>query len=501
MDNKGQVGYPRGMFFLAGTEMWERFSYYGIMSVLILYLTKGLGIDDAQAGLIVGTYISFTWMSPVLGGWLADNLLGQVNAIKLGGLGIFFGNLILALHSDGLLIFFLGLAFIILGTGLLKSSISILVGMLFEDGDPRIDRAYTIFYLFINIGATLSAGINEIAERSENWSIGFALATVGMLLGLVIFLLGRRQYKGSARIVSKAALYEKSYGIANKLWLAVGALLLLPLIVFFFTTPAVTNYFMLLVSVAVIATIVWQWKRHESRRERGGILAILVYVVYQIAYFSLYQQVSDTIILFMDRVVDMQVAGISISSGAASLLFNSMFVIVLAPLLATLYSWLGKRDWEPSTPVKFFLALSVMSLSFLIFGLTAQGAVTGVKASIWLVILGFFIFTISDVLSGPISLSLIAQLAPKNISGFMMGSMFFSMAAGGYVSGLLTAWVGGDVAPGASVETYAQLYATLFLYCAAAMLLVALLYLFVVPFLKRIHHLAAGEESQETLVD
>ena len=368
---------------------------------------------------------------------------------------------------------------------------------MFEDGDPRIDRAYTVFYLFINIGSTLSAGISEIAERSDNFSIGFAFSTVGMLLGLIIFILGNKHYKGSERIGSKPALYQKNFGVCNKIWIALGFIVLLPVIIFFFTTPAVTNYFMLIVSVTVIGIIIWQWKRHESKRERGGIIAILVYVIYQIAYFSLYQQVSDTIILFMDRVVDMQIVGVSISSGAASLLFNSVFVIVLAPLLAYLYSWLGNLNWEPSTPVKFFLALVVMSLSFLIFGLAAQGAISGTKASIWLVILGFFIFTISDVLSGPISLSLIAQLSPKGISGFMMGAMFFSMAAGGYVSGLLTAWVSSDDGGMGSVEKYAAVYSQLFMYCAGAMLVVALLYLLVVPFLKRVHYLVSSEADSK----
>jgi len=316
-----------------------------------------------------------------------------------------------------------------------------------------------------------------------------------MLLGLIIFWLGRKQYKGTERITSKPALQEKKFGVSNKIWMAVGFLVLLPMIVFFFTTPAVTNYFMLLISLVVISIIIWQWKRHETKRERGGIIAILIYVIYQIAYFSLYQQVSDTIILFMDRVVDMQIAGVSISPGAASLLFNSLFVVVLAPILASLYSWLDKSGWEPSTPIKFFLALIVMATSFSIFGLAANGSIDGTKASIWLVILGFFIFTISDVLSGPISLSLIAQLSPKKIKGFMMGSMFFSMAAGGYVSGLLTAWSGIDATDTVSVALYAQVYTKLFLYCAGAMLIVSFLYLFVVPFLKRAHDLASSEES------
>ncbi|MFA6075436.1 MAG: peptide MFS transporter [Negativicutes bacterium] len=484
---------PRSMYYLSGTEMWERFSYYGIMSMLILYLTKGLGIPDERAGLIVGTYISFTWMSPVLGGWLADKFLGQVNAILIGGLGIFLGNLILAINLGGLNGFFLGLSTIILGTGLLKSSISVIIGELFTDGDPRIDRAYTVFYLFINIGSLLSASIAEIAQRSDNFGIGFAFATIGMLFGLLIFWRGMRTFKKIDRVNAKPALGGTSLGISNKVWIGLLLVVSLPIVVFFFLFSEITNYFMLLSGVVVIATIIGYWIKYKSRRDRLGIMAILIYVVYQIGYFSLYQQVSDSIILFMDRVVDMQVFGISISSGAASLLFNSGFILFLAPALAWIYSLLGKIKKEPGTPVKFFIALLAMALSFLIFGLVARSSMGGAMASIWPVILGFFVFTISDVLSGPICLSLIVQLSPKQITGFMMGAMFFSMAAGGYVSGLLTAWSGMDANVTASVGLYAGKFAELFMYCAAAMLLIAILYIFAIPFLKKAHQACADE--------
>ena len=485
---------PRSMYYLSGTEMWERFSYYGIMSVLILYLTKGIGIPDERAGLIVGTYISFTWMSPVMGGWLADRFLGQVNAILIGGFGIFLGNLILAFGLGGLNGFFFGLAVIIMGTGLLKSSISVIIGELFPDGDPRIDRAYTIFYLFINIGATLSASIAEIAQRSGNFGIGFAFSTAGMFLGLLIFWRGMRAFKKIDRVNAKPALLEKSFGISNKFWIGLLLVVSLPVVVFFFLFSQITNYFMLFSGIVVIATIVGYWIKYKTRRDRLGIMAILIYVIYQIGYFSLYQQVSDSIILFMDRVVDMQILGVSISSGAASLLFNSAFIIVLAPLLAWIYSLLGKIKKEPSTPVKFLFSLLAMALSFLIFGLSAHGSLGGAMASIWPVILGFFVFTISDVLSGPISLSLVVQLSPKEITGFMMGAMFFSMAAGGYVSGLLTAWSGMDGGTTATVGLYAGKYTNLFLYCAGAMLLIAVLYVLVIPFLKKVHKVCATEE-------
>lgn len=484
---------PRSMYYLSGTEMWERFSYYGIMSVLILYLTKGMGIPDERAGLIVGTYISFTWMSPVLGGWLADKFLGQVNAILIGGLGIFFGNLMLAIGLGGLNGFFLGLSVIIVGTGLLKSSISVIIGELFPDGDPRIDRAYTIFYLFINIGATLSASIAEIAERSNNWSIGFAFATCGMLLGLLIFFRGMRVFKKIPRVNAKITLKERSLGISNKFWIGLLLIISLPIVVFFFLFSEITNYFMLLSGVVVISMIIFYCIKAKTRRDRLGIMAILIYVVYQIGYFSLYQQVSDSIILFMDRVVDMHMFGIPISPGAASLLFNSVFIIILAPLLAWLYSLLGRINKEPSTPVKFLLSLLVMALSFLIFGLCARGSLDGAMASIWPVVFGFFVFTVSDILSGPISLSLVVQLSPKQITGFMMGAMFFSMAAGGYVSGLLTAWAGMDDNASTPISVYATKYQELFLYCAGAMLLITILYIFVIPFLKKVHKICASD--------
>ncbi|MCX7970057.1 MAG: oligopeptide:H+ symporter, partial [Negativicutes bacterium] len=395
-----EQGLPKGIKFLSGTEMWERFSYYGIMSILILYLSKSLGLSDDRSGIIVGTYIAFTWMSPVLGGWLADNFLGQVNAIRVGGIGIFLGNLILALGIGGLNGFFVGLSVIILGTGLLKSSISIIIGQMFDDGDPRIDRAYTIFYMFINIGATMSAAISQIAESTGDWRLGFALSTVGMLLGLFIFYLGRRYYRMYPRVQSKPALTRTTFGISNRLLIAVGLLVAVPVLLLFFLQPQVTNMFMLLVSIVVIAKIVWHWTQYKPRREKLGIIAILIYVVFQIFYFSLYQQVNDSIILFMDRVVDLTILGFTISSGTASLLFNSVFIIIMAPLLAALYAWLGQRNREPSTPVKFFLSISVMAVCFLIFALEARSsAASGAMASVWVTIVGFIVFSISEVLS------------------------------------------------------------------------------------------------------
>ena len=489
-----KTSLPRSMYYLSGTEMWERFSYYGIMSILILYLTKALGIPDDRAGLIVGTYISFTWMSPVLGGWLADKFLGQINAIKIGGIGIFIGNLLLFLGQGGLNGFFLGLAVIIIGTGLLKSSISVIIGELFDDGDPRIDRAYTIFYMFINIGSLLSSAMVEIAENSGNWTIGFALSTVGMLLGLAVFFFGLKHFRHISRVQSKEALCGKSLGMSNKFWIGLLLVVALPIVVFFFVFSNVTNYFMLAMGIVVLGTIVYSWFKFKARAERLGIAAIFIYVIYQIAYFSLYQQVSDTLILYMDRCVDMNFMGMSISSGAASLLFNSGFIVPLAPILAWMYTQLSKVGKEPTTPVKFFFSLVVMALCFLIFGFTAKGSLGGVEASIWPVIFGFFVFTISDVLSGPISLSLVVQLSPKKITGFMMGAMFFSMAAGGYISGLLTAWSGmADNAKG-TVATYASNYYALFMYCAAGMAGIAVLYIFVIPFLKKVHRVCATEE-------
>ena len=380
---KGFFGHPAGLSTLFFTEMWERFSYYGMRGFLILYMTKALGFTDQHAGQVYGNYVGSVWLTPILGGLIADRWLGQYRSVLLGGCIIALGHFTLAFHA--LPFFYAGLTFIVIGTGLLKPNVSTMVGALYEQGDERRDAGFSIFYMGINLGAFLGPIIAGKLAEGVDWHIGFACAGVGMLLGLTQYILGRRRLDPA---IQRLAARPKSTGTA--------------------AAPGLSGD---------------DWRR---------IAAVVVLFVFASLFWGAYEQAGSTLNLFADRYVNLELFGIKLyASWFVSI--QAAFVILLSPGFAWLWVKLGPR--QPSSPAKFALALMFVGLAFVLLMPAGALAMGGVKVSpLWLVA-AYFIQELGELCLSPVGLSLVTKLSPVRLVGLLMGVFFLSNAVGNKLAG------------------------------------------------------------------
>ncbi len=390
MADAGWFGHPRGLSTLFFTEMWERFSYYGMRGFLILYMTKALGFTDPHAGAVYGNYVGSVWLAAIFGGVIADRWLGHYRSVLLGGIVIALGHFTLALHA--LPFFYAGLSLIVLGTGLLKPNVSTLVGSLYEQGDERRDAGFSIFYMGINLGALLGPVVAGKLAEGVDWHLGFACAGVGMTLGLVQYVLGRRRLEPAIeRLAARPAPAAVSPGLA----------------------PGVSHG----------GFTAADWKR---------MTAVVVFFAFASLFWGAYEQAGSTLALFADRYVRLELLGIKLyASWFVSI--QAGFVILLSPAFAWLWVKLGPR--QPSSPTKFALALLFVGLAFVLLmpaGAIAQG---GVRISpLWLVAV-YFIEELGELCLSPVGLSVVTKLAPKQVVGLMMGVFFLSNALGNKLAG------------------------------------------------------------------
>ena len=405
-------GHPRGLSTLFFTEMWERFSYYGMRGFLILYATAsiatgGLGFDVQHGASVVKWYTSSVWLTPILGGFLADRFLGQYRSVLLGGLIIAVGHFTLAFKS--LPSFFTGLVLIVLGTGLLKPNISAMVGSLYDQGDARRDAGFSIFYMGINVGAFLGIiGAGWLAQKVD-WHIGFAAAGVGMTLGLIQYVIGKGRLQPALdRLVAGRAHVPNVGGSSARP--GIGARL----------------------------RQLWDWVRSFTGEERKRIAAVFVLFVFAALFWGAYEQAASTLNLFADRYTDLNILGYQIPSSWLQSV-QPIMVITLAPVLAWLWVRLGPR--EPSSPAKFAIGLLCTGLAFLLLvpaGLIAQGG-AGIRVSpLWLVA-AYTIEEIGELCLSPVGLSAVTKLAPTRIVSLMMGVFFLS----NWLGNLLAGWTAG----------------------------------------------------------
>ena len=402
----GWFGHPRGLSTLFFTEMWERFSYYGMRGFLILYAVApiangGLGFDDRHGASIYKWYTSSVWLTPIIGGLIADRLLGQFRSVFLGGVIIALGHFTLAFKS--LPSFFAGLALIVVGTGLLKPNISTMVGSLYEPGDSRRDAGFSIFYMGINIGAFAGImGAGWLAQKVD-WHIGFAAAGVGMTFGLIQYVLGRRRLQPALdRLAAQRTSASQGVG----------------------TGPAVKG--------------LWHELGRLTSEERKRIGVVFILFIFAALFWGAYEQAGSTLNLFADRYTNLGVFGYQIPSSWLQAV-QPILVITLAPVLAWLWVRLGSR--EPSSPAKFAIGLLAAGLAFLLLvpaGTFAQSA-PGVRVSpLWLVG-AYFIEELGELCISPVGLSAVTKLAPVRIVSVMMGVFFLS----NWLGNLLAGWTAG----------------------------------------------------------
>jgi POT family proton-dependent oligopeptide transporter len=441
-------GHPRGLSTLFFTEMWERFSYYGMRALLILFMTAapatgGLGFDTATAGAVYGLYTSMVYMTTLPGGWIADRLIGPQNAVIYGGILIASGHFSMAIPS--ITTFYLGLVLIVIGTGLLKGNVSVIVGRLYGTNDERRDAGYSIFYMGINLGAFIAPLICGYLGQRVNWHIGFGAAGVGMTLGLIQYMLGRKhlgeagRYPAAAESPEAAARQKRQAILWSSITIAVivlGGLAMytgiLPITATQLSDAA--GYFLLGLTVAFFGWLFVSpgW----TPRERKQLYVVGVLFLAAALFWSQFEQAGSTLNLFADRDTQNSLLGWEFPSSYYQSL-NSLFLIALAPVFAWLWVRLAHAGREPSSPAKFAIGLLLVGAGFAVLMVGAIFAEQGVKVSpMWLTLV-YLLHTCGELALSPVGLSAMSKLAPVRIGGLIMGVWFLASAVGNYVGGRL----------------------------------------------------------------
>jgi len=461
--DRGHDRHPPGLYVLFTTEMWERFSYYGMRALLVLYLTKAIGLDRPDALNIYAIYTGLVYLTPLIGGRMADRYLGQRKAVFIGGILMAMGQF--ALTQQELL--HLGLGLLIVGNGFFKPNISTMVGALYPQGDPRRDGAYTIFYMGINLGAFLAPLVCGPLGERIGWGYGFGAAGIGMTLGLLTFVFTQRLLQGSGlppgravqpgarlnprdwvEIVAIALVIAGLVFIALESWAYLrpfwspdwltnsaaaiaykGAVLLGILAIFLYTTePTKTATqdaeFSPAKALEPFTAVDWQ---------RIGVIVIIS--VFSIVFWMGFEQSGGTLNLFADENTDRTILGYDIPASVFQAI-NPVFIIVLAPVFASLWTYLARRHFPLPSVTKQGLGLSLLGLAFLVMYFANEGAKSGRVSLLWLITV-YFIFTVAELFLSPIGLSLVNKLAHPRVASLMMAFWFLCTAAANYLAGIM----------------------------------------------------------------
>ena len=431
-------GHPRGLATLFFTEMWERFSYYGMRALLILFMTAsaatgGLGFDDAKAGIVYGLYTSSVWLLSLPGGWVADRLIGARRAVLYGAILITAGQFCLV--PANLASFYTGLVLIVLGTGLLKPNVSTIVGFIYPAGDRRRDAGFSIFYMGINLGAFLSPLICGWVGQKVNWHYGFGLAGFGMLIGIVQYVLGAKNLGSAGLLTERARGANRRAGVG----LAIAIAITLAIVVVVrvgqveVTARLISNAFgigLTIVSLAVFAWLIFgpNWSPIERKRS----MAVLVLFVAACVFWSAFEQAGSSLSLFAERNTNKTLFGYQFPASWYQAL-NALFIIGFAPVLAWLWIALGKRD--PSSPSKFALGLMFTGIGTAVLVPAAMLSGANGRVGPWWLVLTYLCNTFGELCLSPVGLSAMTKLAPARVASLMMGVWFLTISVGSYLGG------------------------------------------------------------------
>lgn len=451
LDDRALLGHPRGLGLLFVTEMWERFSYYGMRALLVLYLVNALGWDSARAANLYGTYTMLVFLTPLIGGYLADRLIGTRRSLVVGGILISLGHFSLAF--PGMTMFYIGLGLIIAGTGFFKPNVSTMVGQIYRDGDQRRDSGFTIFYMGINSGAFLGPIICGYLAQSPSygWHWGFAAAGVGMVLGLIVYLALRDKYlpgigvaptrsrepvavSGPAAEMNRTTFRDGAVG-------AIGGALLLGL----GSSGSLLGVLMGAVIGGALAISVFG----SSGEERKRVIALFIVVFFVIFFWAAYEQAGSSMNLFADKNTNLQVGSFHIPSTWFQSV-NALGILIFAPIFAYLWMRLSRRDREPSTALKMALGLFLLGTGFVFMMIGGARADTGILVSpLWL-IAAYTLHTWGELCLSPVGLSYVTKVAPARFASLLMGAWFLANAAANKIAGWLASFA---PVPGSQPET------------------------------------------------
>lgn len=415
------------------TEMWERFSFYGMKALLLAYMVTQLKFDEPKGYAILGSYAALVYTMPMFGGMMADRFLGNRKAVLYGGILMSIGHIVLAIPTGWS--FFYGMAFIICGNGFFKPNVSSLVGTLYADNDPRKDSGFSIFYMGINIGAALGGLLCGYVGQQINWHYGFGLAGLFMVLGLIFFSLGAKTLQHRGLPPNSAALKKPLFaGISTEVFIYAGTLVIIPVVVALFNHYEVMDYIMFgLGALAIIYILFIAFKLPGVARNK--LFAALLMIVFSTLFWAFYEQNAGSLNLFAMRNVDMNVAGYNLPPLSVNNFLPPAWVIILSFVFAWLWPALSKRGIEPSTPLKFGISFLFISISFFVFYIGCRMASDTGLISLFSFVAGYFFLICGELCISPIGLSMVTKLAPKEIVAMLMGIWFFASAVGEFLAG------------------------------------------------------------------
>jgi POT family proton-dependent oligopeptide transporter len=460
--------------------MWERFGFYMVQAILMLFMVHALHYEDRKAFLLYGVFGSMIYLTPVIGGYVADRWIGFRNAIVLGGVLLAIGYALMAFRDER--IFFLGMEIVIIGNGFFKPNVSSIVGELYRSDDPRRDSGFTIFYMGINIGALIPPLISGYIVNHFNWEAGFALASVGMIVATVVFISGYKLYQKAGRVPVVSSLHRGSAGYFG-VFLGLGLLVALVLLHFLLIYPAEGGLILAISGVVVIAAILFLLGR-EAPEQRRKFIACLILIFLSMGFWAIYNQMYTSLMLFADRNMIKEFMGFQIDPEFTQF-FNPFYILLLAPFLGKLWIYLNEKELNPSTPIKFSFGLLFMAAGMLgLAGATYFFSNDQGMTSPWWLAGCYLLETIGELLLSPIGLAMVTRLAPPHLRGMMMGVWFLATSAAFAIGGGLATL--SDVPIGSSHYQSIAIYSRAFLIYGTIALGLAIVGFIIAPFIRRL---------------
>jgi POT family proton-dependent oligopeptide transporter len=475
--------YPKQLWYLFFSEMWERFSFYGMRGMLVIFMVNQLMMNDEVANLQYGATQAFVYAFTFIGGMFADKILGYRKSLFWGGILMIIGSVILAIDPKHF--FFIGISFTIIGTGFFKPNISTIVGNLYKDDDNRRDAGFSLFYAGVNLGALIGGYLciavangnlfSSVIPEHLRWNFAFGFASVVMVISLLTFVQTQKSLGniGISPLLNLENSKRKTYEYITYL----GSLLVIPVVILLVSNSEYTDVFMYIIGPCSLLYLLYEMKNF-SIQENKKLLAALVFILFSIVFWAFFEQSGGSLSLFAASNLNKTVLGIPVDPNGVNNSANSFFVIAFAALVGLVWLWMSKRKIEPNTVIKFGLGFLFLAGGFYVFYYTKFFADANGITSLDLFTFGWFIITFGELCLSPIGMSIMTKLSPAKLQAVMMGMWFLASAYGQYFAGLLGANIAGASENSTNLEKlviYADGYKQLALYALIAGLLLILI--------------------------
>ncbi|WP_091310930.1 peptide MFS transporter [Flavobacterium terrigena] len=468
--------YPKQLWYLFFSEMWERFCFYGMRGMLVIFMVNHLAMDEEVANLQYGATQAWVYAFTFIGGLFADKILGLRKSLFWGGILMIIGSVILAVDPKSL--FFVGIGFTIVGTGFFKPNISSMVGQLYKDNDPRRDAGFSFFYMGVNLGALIGGYIciavaegslwQSIVPEHLRWNVGFGFAALVMIISLLTFTQTQKSLASIGLTPLAHLEVSRKKLLENLTYL--GSILVIPIVIIMVGNTVYTDYFMYAIGPISILYLFYEM-RNFSIVENKKLFAALVFILFSIVFWAFFEQSGGSLSLFAANNLNNQIGGVTLSPNGVNNSANSLFVIGFAALVGLVWLWMAKRKIEPNTIIKFGLAFLFLAGGFWIFYYTKFFADASGRTSLSVFTFGWFIITFGELCLSPIGMSAMTKLSPQKTQAVIMGMWFLASAYGQYFAGILGANIAKASKHATNLEklnTYADGYYQLAIYALIA---------------------------------